>query len=260
MNFLEKLDFLMERYGLNKRSLSQKSDIPYTTIDGWYKKGYEGLKLTTLRKIAEYFNTTLDYWILDEITDPNYGKTSGFKVEYEEMEHIKKYRFLDDFGRESVDLMMDRECKRVNEKRELEKELTIQAFEEHKIEILHRLLPYQGKIASAGTSVSFADIMAGVIEAEENDINRHADYTIGVNGDSMEPEFYDGDIVYVQKATELKIGEIGIFQKDNNIYIKKVGANQLISLNDKYKPLSGEDVLCLGKVVGKVEGAYTIRN
>ena len=48
MNFLEKLDFLMERYGLNKSTLSQKSEIPYTTIDGWYKKGYEGLKINFL--------------------------------------------------------------------------------------------------------------------------------------------------------------------------------------------------------------------
>lgn len=32
MNFLEKLDFLMERYGLNKSTLSQKSEIPYTTF------------------------------------------------------------------------------------------------------------------------------------------------------------------------------------------------------------------------------------
>lgn len=38
MNFLEKLDFLMEKYGLNKRTLALKSDIPYTTIDAWYKK------------------------------------------------------------------------------------------------------------------------------------------------------------------------------------------------------------------------------
>ena len=54
MNFLEKLDFLMEKYELNKRTLSQKSDIPYTTIDAWYKKGYEGLKLTTLRKRSRH--------------------------------------------------------------------------------------------------------------------------------------------------------------------------------------------------------------
>ena len=112
MNFLEKLDFLMERFNLTKTTLSQRSGIPYTTIDAWYKKGYEGLKLTTLRKLSSYFNTTLDYWILDEITDPNYGKSSGFKVEYTEMEYIKKYRFLDHHGKDMVDTVLIKEYER----------------------------------------------------------------------------------------------------------------------------------------------------
>ena len=62
MDFLEKLNELMEKNHLNKSTLSKACNIPYTTIDGWYKKGYEGLKLTTLRKLAEFFGTTLDYW------------------------------------------------------------------------------------------------------------------------------------------------------------------------------------------------------
>lgn len=74
MDFLQKLDFMMENYSLNKRTLSLNSGIPYTTIDGWYKKGYEGMKISTLRLLASYFNTVLDFWIQDDITDPNYGK------------------------------------------------------------------------------------------------------------------------------------------------------------------------------------------
>lgn len=62
MDFLEKLDFLMSKQGLNKSTLSKACDIPYTTIDGWYKKGYAGLKLTTLRKLSNFFGTTLDFW------------------------------------------------------------------------------------------------------------------------------------------------------------------------------------------------------
>lgn len=62
MDFLEKLNYLMAENHLNKSTLSKACNIPYTTIDGWYKKGYEGLKLTTLRKLAEYFGTSLDYW------------------------------------------------------------------------------------------------------------------------------------------------------------------------------------------------------
>lgn len=59
---------LITRYGM----LSIEGNI----IDIWYKRGYEGVKLPTPRKLAEYFNTTLDYWILDEISGPNYGKSS----------------------------------------------------------------------------------------------------------------------------------------------------------------------------------------
>lgn len=66
MDFLEKLNYLMEKNNLNKSSLSKACNIPYTTIDGWYKKGYEGLKLTTLRKLADYFGTTLDFWASDQ--------------------------------------------------------------------------------------------------------------------------------------------------------------------------------------------------
>lgn len=63
MDFLDKLNHLMDINKLNKHTLSKACEIPYTTIDGWYKKGYEGLKLTTLRKLANYFDTSLDFWV-----------------------------------------------------------------------------------------------------------------------------------------------------------------------------------------------------
>ena len=72
MDFLEKLDYLMAKNSLNKSSLSKSCGIPYTTIDGWYKKGYEGLKLTTLRKLSDFFKTSLDYWVED--THPSCNK------------------------------------------------------------------------------------------------------------------------------------------------------------------------------------------
>lgn len=68
MNFLEKLNYLMQENGLNKHSLSKACGIPYTTIDGWYKKGYDGLKLSTVKKLASFFGTTLDFWANDSIS------------------------------------------------------------------------------------------------------------------------------------------------------------------------------------------------
>lgn len=70
MDFLENLNFLMSEHKLNKNSLSKACDIPYTTIDNWYKRGYDGLKLQTLKKLSDYFNISLDFWA-HEITDPH---------------------------------------------------------------------------------------------------------------------------------------------------------------------------------------------
>ena len=107
MDFLQKLDFLMEKYGLNKLTLSQNSGIPYSTIVGWYKKGYEGLKLTTLRKLSDYFNTVLDYWVSEDEVDPNYWKADGFIVNSDEMGHIQKYRIIAPEWQEAVDSILD---------------------------------------------------------------------------------------------------------------------------------------------------------
>lgn len=104
MDFLEKLNFLMNKNDLNKSTLSKACDIPYTTIDGWYKKGYEGLKLTTLRKLASFFKTSLDYWALD-----NDAMTEDFIKSARETEIIKKYRALDERGKSAVENVLNYE-------------------------------------------------------------------------------------------------------------------------------------------------------
>lgn len=249
MNFLEKLDFLMNKYGLNKRSLSQKSGIPYTTIDAWYKKGYEGLKLTTLRKLNDFFNTALDYWILDEVTDPNYGKSSGFKVEFDEMEHIKKYRKLDTFGQETVNMILDRELKRIEL---MDSPSTNKS--DGKVVYSTRFMAYYQKLASAGTGeYIFDDIPIDTIEVPLDEISEKADFVIGVNGKSMEPTFYDGDKVFVERCQIIETGKIGVFMVNNECVIKEAGETGLISHNKNYKTIPGnESIQCIGKVLGKV--------
>ena len=100
MIFLEKLDYMMDKYGLSKSVLSQKTGIPYTTIDSWYKKGFEGLKLTTLKKLNNFFNTSLDYWIIDEIEDENYGR---FDVASSvEKNLLTNFRLLDEIDQAKI--------------------------------------------------------------------------------------------------------------------------------------------------------------
>lgn len=74
MNFLEKLDYLMNLKNINKSTLAKESGVPYTTIDAFYKKGYENAKISTIKKLCTYFGVTLDYLIRDDVDSLNYGK------------------------------------------------------------------------------------------------------------------------------------------------------------------------------------------
>lgn len=268
MNFLEKLDLLMNRYGLNKRSLSQKSGIPYTTIDAWYKKGYEGLKLTTLRKLNEYFNTTLDFWILDEVTDPNYGKSSGFKVDYDEMEYIKKYRSLDPYGQETVNIILDRESTRVAsllQKDEHIKELqsrpaAIIDFQERSNQAA-RIAEYFRSASAGGGIFILGNEATSKIAISESDWDDRMDYVISVSGCSMEPDFSDGDKVMVSQRMEMHHGDVGIFVINGKAFIKEYGEKELISRNpnsENIKISEYDNIVCMGKVIGKLEGKYEI--
>lgn len=111
MDFLEKLNYLMERDKLNKSTLSKSCNIPYTTIDGWYKKGYEGLKLTTLRKLAVFFGTSLDFWASDQPFD-------NVDIDDEAKQLSKQYRMLNDKDRVLVKNMINSLAEKIEGQRQ----------------------------------------------------------------------------------------------------------------------------------------------
>ena len=107
-------------------------------------------------------------------------------------------------------------------------------------------------VAAAGFSPELAEAGGQYARFPETDISRAADEVIRVNGDSMEPEYSDGDYVYVRHAPSVQPGEIGIFMHGNEGYIKKYMKDGLYSLNPAYPPLRFDDeVVCVGKVIGK---------
>lgn len=98
MDFLAKITLLMKEKGLNRHTLSEACGIPYTTIDGWFKKGYEGIKISTLMKLADFFEVELDYLVRPSISDPNYGRKNAL-LNAEESDLISLYRSLNSDGR-----------------------------------------------------------------------------------------------------------------------------------------------------------------
>lgn len=83
-----------------------------------------------------------------------------------------------------------------------------------------------------------------------------AEFGIRIKGNSMEPRFVDGQIVFVQSTRQVENGEIGIFFLNGNAYCKKMmstrDGNFLISLNKEYTPIpirKQDSFLVFGRVV-----------
>lgn len=88
-----------------------------------------------------------------------------------------------------------------------------------------------------------------------------ADFCIDFDGDSMEPYIQNGQRVYVQRDTELREFDVGIFFVDGDVYCKQwcidyIGTLHLLSANPQREDAniavprdSVRNVVCSGKVI-----------
>ncbi len=232
---------------LTQEQLASKIGVAKSTLAG-YETGIREPGVEIIGKIMCVLNVDANYLWQDEVDFP-------MQVSHTEMELIKKYRALDSAAQSYVNSVLDWELNRTTKVKEaaIMLENLQQQLGTHSIP--SRFLAYHGRIGASGTSVEFSGIASGTRSYPENELNKNADYVISVSDNSMEPEYFNEDIIYVQKTDHIDTGDVGIFQKGNNIYIKKAGKNGLISLNPDYPPLTadGDKILVLGKVLGKAE-------
>ena len=142
----------------------------------------------------------------------------------------------------------------------LEKQLLEQNEEETKINEVSEVIQlysynYYDHPASAGTGQYLNDVR---VEQIELPIDVDADFVIPIKGDSMEPDYHDGDLVFIQTSVDLNDGVIGVFNYNGEAYIKQLVIDTeqayLHSLNPKYKdmPITPEtDFRIIGEVVGR---------
>lgn len=73
---------------------------------------------------------------------------------------------------------------------------------------------------SAGTGNFLDEDSFTTVKFPENLVPDGADFGIRVSGDSMEPAYHDGQIVWVQECESVGVGEVGIFIYDGEGYMK----------------------------------------
>lgn len=158
---------------------------------------------------------------------------------------MKEYKVLDSYGKKAVNCIIDAEYERCLANSE--------EGEESIIEIRHS---YYKVSAGKGFDLGNDDDWE-TIDVPDTKEARKADFALTIKGNSMEPVYFDGDIVLVKGQAAVDVGEIGIFIVDGKGYIKKFGGDRLISLNAEYDDIifsehDDERIRCVGKVIGRV--------
>lgn len=120
-----------------------------------------------------------------------------------------------------------------------------------------KLMPFYRTTTSAGNGSVLLDYtFVEYVNIDRTGAAASADFILEVRGDSMEPRFFDGDCVLIQRSARIHEGEIGIFIVNGDSYIKKIGNGKLLSLNPAYEPIllhEYDDIRCVGKVIGTIE-------
>ena len=224
-----------ERLGMTQNELADLVGVTGSAITN-YEKETSHPKEPIMYKLFDALQVDANYLFQDVVNVPK--KMND--VTFAEFEHIKKYRDLDDHGKEIVDIILEKEHERC----------MIAPAQSAP----GRIIQYYHRLASAGNGqFVFDDLPADLIEIPDNPEYKDVKYAIGVNGSSMEPLYHDGDILLVKPAEDIPVGKIGIFLVYGQSYVKKRGKDKLISLNKEYNDIPlGEDSQCLGEVVDRL--------
>jgi phage repressor protein C with HTH and peptisase S24 domain/DNA-binding transcriptional regulator YiaG len=81
-------------------------------------------------------------------------------------------------------------------------------------------MPVSYLAVSAGTGEFLSEGNFEMVSFPKSSVPAGADFGVRVNGDSMEPVYHDGQIVWVQETPDVTAGEEGIFIYDGCGYIK----------------------------------------
>ena len=157
---------------------------------------------------------------------------------------MEKIRTLDADGQRAIEALLEVEherCTRQTRPPEVIDRATIK-------------LRYIPQAVSAGLGAALQEEQVELIDVPLSAESVRADFTLPVSGNSMEPEFHNGDLLLVQQTTEVAPGQLGVFGVDGEGYFKKLGQGELLSLNPAYRPipLGGRDVHVFGRVLGTV--------
>lgn len=239
------LKAMKKESGLTTQQIATQSGIPEPTLEKLFAGTTKEPKLETMRQLVHFLGHSLDDLY------PSMGSKKAPSLSDEAMKIAHDYSDLDHYGKTAVRDLIGTEKRRceddtrfVEEAAPAPEPLFVNLYSEP---------------SAAGIAVPTMGKDYTPYELKPDD-PQGAAYAVRVQGNSMEPAFYDGDIAFVNHDA-LANGDIGIFCVDGGTVIKQyyhdpLGMTYLFSLNRARSdadvvitPTGNQTLVCQGRVI-----------
>lgn len=227
----ENINFYMKKMGVDRNKLSADLNVSYTTISDWINaKTYP--RIDKIELMANYFNINKSQLVekIGTLERANDSDILSIYNQLTESNQTKVYNF--------AEKTLENQNNNIVDLREY-RDVDIQSC------------------VSAGTGIVDLDANHTERISYNGFIPNKYDTAFRVQGDSMEPMFQDGEIVFVVKDEDVRNGQIGVVLIDGEAFIKKMYVEgdklRLVSLNRLY-----EDIIANGSNQISVYGRVII--
>lgn len=234
--------------GLTQEALAKAIGVSKTTITG-YELGYREPDVEKIKLLSDALGVTGD-----DLLNTGFSKTKKApSVSDEAMRMARDYDKLDNWGRQAVRDLTDTELARMEDEARFMNGAMLE--DEPKVINLY------AEPAAAGIAVPTMGVDFEPYTLKPDD-PQGAAFAVRLQGDSMEPYFPDGSIVFVNHDAMVN-GDIGIFCVDSGTVCKQyyrdpMGMVYLFSLNRSRSdadvilgPSSNRTLICQGRVITK---------
>ena len=214
----------MDLKRIDRAKLSSDLNISYTTVSDWVN-GKTYPRIDKIEMLANYFGITKSQLVEDNNINKDILPIYN---ELNQNNQTKTYNFANDLLKEQNSNIVDmRKWKDVY---------------------------IQSKV-SAGCGIVDLDQQHKELISYDGYVPPKYDLAFQVEGNSMEPMFRDGEVIFVEHQEEVRNGQLGVVTINDEAYIKKIYLEddclRLVSLNKEYDDIIANDEDTI-KVVGRV--------
>lgn len=231
------------RVGITQEQLASMLNVSKGAV-GNYENDTNYPKTEIVFELCRILKCDANYLYQDDVKG-----MAEFRVAFTEQKLIKKYRYLDEHGRDVIDTLLEKEYKRCR----MEQESKSAALS--KIELRRYISP-----AAAGTPL-YAEWDYEKVDYPSEVVPEGTEYAVGISGRSMEPDVPDGCSAFVERTDQIRNGDIVIAWVEGEGTVCKqavMNIDQIVrlrSINRQFPDITGEELKGL-RIYGKVLGVY----